>query len=266
MMSLFLSVSLMFTLLGQTSSTDRRLDDPAARLDFMEKAVAVYTIHALDGPKTTFRLRTDPVLRFTNPLAGLREGAIFCWLGECDRPEAVLQMFEKPGGSWIQEFTSLSNGPLSAESRAGKAWSASRGGVEFKPVPGAPRPAATPDQRIRQMRAIAEDFTVDDFDRNISWQRLRRLPKPFLRYGKQDCEPIDGVLICFVLTTDPEALLTIEARRGKDGPEWQYSFAPMTIWAIRGRCRGAEVWSLPYRPPSSNADGPFIVRQYRPEG
>ena len=121
-------------------------------------------------------------------------------------------MFQKRDNSWIQEFTSLSNGPLTAESRAGLAWRPSRGGVEFKPAPGAPRPAATPDQRFRQIRAIVEDFAVDDFERNMSWQRLRRLSKPFLRYGNQDCNPSDGA--CSASSLQPTPRRCSSSKRG----------------------------------------------------
>ena len=30
----------------------------------------------------------------------------------------------------------------------------------------------------------------------------------------------------------------LEARAGKDGPEWQYAFAPMTIYALKASWKG----------------------------
>ena len=45
-------------------------------------------------------------------------------------------------GTWHHEWTSLSTGPLVAKMDSPPNWNPSRGGVEFKPVPGAAKPAA----------------------------------------------------------------------------------------------------------------------------
>ena len=34
---------------------------------------------------------------------------------------------------------------------------------------------------------------------------------------------------CYVLTTDPEAYLMLEAREEKGGPAWHDAFAPFTV-------------------------------------
>ena len=76
------------------------------------------------------------------------------------------------------------------------------------------------------------------------------------RYGKPGSDVIDGALFAYVLTTDPEVYLMIEARKGKDGPEWQYAFAPMSVYGLRGSCKGQVVWSVPFRR-SGETDGTF---------
>ncbi len=39
----------------------------------------------------------------------------------------------------------------------------------------------------------------------------------------------------------------LEVRPGKDGPEWQYAFAPMTSHAVKGYWKGKIVWELAWR-------------------
>lgn len=224
-----------------------RLDDPASRLEFMKKSLATYDVHSIDDRGSKYRLQPEPILRFTNPVGGSQDGAIFFWLDEYDRPEAVVQVFRKQEGPWSQEFLSLSTSPLIAEARSGPDWTPSRGGIELRPVPDAPKPAATVEQRLLQMRTLARDFAAEDYFKNKNWSALRLLSKPLARYGKPGSDVIDGALFCFALTTDPEVLLVLEARSGKDGPEWEFAFAPMTTFAVKGSWRGREVWSLPAR-------------------
>jgi hypothetical protein len=112
------------------------------------------------------------------------------------------------------------------------------------------------------MQALAREFTAEDLFRDQSWQPLRMLTKPFARYGKAGARATDGALFAYVLTTDPEVYLMIEARAGKDGPEWQYAFAPMTIYSVRASWKGQAVWELPYRWDTASRPGePFYFRQ-----
>ena len=49
---------------------------------------------------------------------------------------------------------------------------------------------------------------------------------------------------------------------GKGGQEWQYAFAPMTMYAVKGSWKGQEVWSLPNRRTQQAETDPFHVRPY----
>jgi hypothetical protein len=264
-MNAALTLALALGLLGQAPPTGEAKDERAARLSFMKKSLTNYTLHPAGNREARYRLQADPVLRFTNPVGTSLDGAIFLWLGGDDRPEAAAQVFLNPGDRWIHELASLSTGLLVAETRAGPTWEPSRAGVEFKPVPDAPRPAEAAEQRLRQMRALAQDFAVSDDFRNKGWQPLRPLARPFARYGRWGSPLADGGLFCFALGTDPEALLMLEARPGKDGPEWHYAFAPMTCYPLKVAWKGREVWNLPYRYHPA-ATEPFHNRQVEPEG
>jgi hypothetical protein len=260
-----LALPLLLTLLGQTPKTDAEPAASAARLEFMKKAVSAHALHPRDDPKTTYRLQAEPVLRFTNTIGTAKDGAVFLWLGADDRPAAAVQIFLHRDGRWIQEFTSLATDPFDA----GTVWKPSQAGLAFKPVPGAPTPAETPDQRLRQMRALTRQCGIDVHHEQKSWNTLRMLTKPLARYGKaatgSKLKVIDGALFAYVLTTDPEAYLVLEAREGKNGPEWQYALAPESIYALRASWDRREVWSLPYRQAWQDNHAPYYVYPFAQE-
>lgn len=241
------------------------LDDPAARLEFMKRSLEVYDIRTADSPEARYRLQPDPALRFTNPVGGSKDGAIFLWLDETGRPGVVTQVFRSQEGEWKQEFTSLATTPLIAAPRAGPGWTPARAGLELRPVPEGPRPAATAEQRLVQMRALTRGFTAEDYFKNRDWSALRLLPKPLARYGRDGSDRIDGALFAYVLATDPEVLLVLEARPDKEGGQWHYGFAPMTIFAVKASWKGREVWSLPVRyGVAQDVDETFHIRVITP--
>lgn len=259
-----LSIGLILGLIGQAAPAGDPKGDRAARLDFLKASLAIYEVRPLGDGKPALRLQAEPVLRFTNPVGVSQDGAIFFWVGDDGRPEAAIQAFLQRGGAWIHDFSSLSTGPLVAETSRGPAWRPSKGGVEFRPVPEAPKPAASVETRLRQMRDLAQGFAVSDNFRENGWQPLRPMPTPFARYGKPGTALVDGAVFCFALGTDPEAYLMLEARPGRGGPEWQFAFAPQTSYALKASWKGQDVWSLPNRRPWTVTD-PFYGRVYRPE-
>ena len=223
---------------------------PAARLVAMKGAAAAYEFAREGGP---IRVQPEPAFRLGNQSNNILEGAIFLWNDAGGRPEAAAQVFlfrdqDHPEGKWIHEFTSLSTGPM-AVSRAGAVrWSPDVPGVTFRAVAGAPKPAATPAARLRQARAIAEEFKADDDLGALGrFTALRFLPAPIARYGKPGSAIEDGALFAFVDGTDPEVFLFVEARPGKDGLEWQSAYAPMSCWPLKVTHKGRLVWEVPRR-------------------
>jgi len=266
-MSIPLALTVLFAVVGQAvppadeSSADA---DAVARLAVMKKVLAAYDVRSTDDPLRDFRLQADPVMRFSNTVGSTRDGAVFLWVGEHGRPAAAVQISLRRDGLWFHELSSLSERPLVAKAANEVPWTPNRGGTEFKPVLGAPKPATTPEQRLRQMRALTKDFSVEDHFRQKDWQGLRLLSKPFARYGTPGTDVIDGALFAYVLTTDPEALLLVEARQADGGPEWQFAFAPMTVYAVKASWKGQEVWNLPMRAnhrAAGNPQEPFHVKK-----
>jgi hypothetical protein len=234
-------------------------DNAAFRLERMKDAVKSYRITTGGDHPSDLTLQTDPAFRLGKQGDGVvLEGAIFLWSDAVGRPSAAAQVFlaksvERPNGEWRHEFTSLATGPLTA-SQAGKPrWLPMMAGVAFQPIPGAPKPADKPQQRLRQMRDLAAEFRAEDNFWGRGWNTLRLLPTPICRYGMGGGTPDDGALFAFVLGTDPESFLFIEARPVASGLEWQYAFAPMTCWALKAEHKGRRVWELGQR----NSGNPF---------
>jgi hypothetical protein len=249
-------------------ASDRAPDpaDAAARLAIMQRSLSSFRIQSAEDRGAPFRLQPEPIFRFNNPVGNSKDGAIFLWLGEFDRPEVAVQVFlRRYDDQWVQEFTSLAPSRLTGQHEDGAVWSPAVAGVQLKLVPGAPRPAENVDQRLRQMRLLAQDFVAEDHFQRKSWQRLRLLAKPLARYGRPGTNLIDGALFSFVLGTDPEVYLMLEARAAKGGAEWQFALAPMSTYALKAAYKGQEVWSVPLRSnPDRGPDKPFFVRLFDP--
>jgi hypothetical protein len=244
-------------------------DDPeaAARLEFMKKSAAVYTIALDDKKKTELKLVPDPALRWNNPVSNVPDGVLFLWLGQDGRPELAAQVFIAAGTKdlWLHEFQSLALSPLKI-TRGGKEsrWRPGKPGVEFHPVPDGPAVATTPVQRLAQMKAIAEGFSAsDDFEGKSRWE-LRLLPKPLARYGKPKTEVTDGALFVFAHGTDPEVFLMVEAREVNGELKWHYALAGMTAYALKASHKGKEVWARPEQKAPFPPEKPYFILRYEP--
>ena len=115
------SIPLVIGLLAQaTAPVAEKTAERAARLEIMKASLSNYDLHANDDPKATFRMQSEPVIRFDNPISGSKDGAIFLWLGSDDRPAAAVQVYLNRTDTWLQEFSSLSTGVLSAQAVGGR--------------------------------------------------------------------------------------------------------------------------------------------------
>jgi hypothetical protein len=259
---------MIFAVLGLAPADEQTArDEGAQRLQFMKDSVTTYEF-TLEGQRSAVHLQAEPAFRLGSQGNGVLEGAIFFWNDGLDRPEAAAQVFlhrrdGAPGGIWLHEFTSLSPAPFIAEQKGRVCWTPKTAGVEFRPIPDAPKPAATLTQRARQMRNLAQDFKAQDDFGQKGWIDLRMLATPIARYGKADSRLLDGALFAFVVGTDPEVFLFIEARPGDDGPQWKYALAPMTCWPVRASWKSEHVWGLPMRS-TDDSTKPFFARAYQP--
>ena len=76
-MAVPLSVAFILGLLGQTVTSGGAHETPAARLDFMKASLKIHAVDPADDSGTIFKLGSEPVMRFTNPVGTVKDGAIF---------------------------------------------------------------------------------------------------------------------------------------------------------------------------------------------
>jgi hypothetical protein len=73
------------------------------------------------------------------------------------------------------------------------------------------------------------------------------MTQPVYRFEDAAADVIDGGLFAFSETTDPEAVLLLEAVRASDtkAAHWRYTVAKMTSRPIVAQRNEKEVWSVP---------------------
>ena len=224
-------------------------EEAKARGKFMIDALGEYKVEVQEaGQVQLAKLVPEPALRWTNTVSGTKDGIVGVWT-RGGRPDAVVQ-FAGYGTQWIFHFESTSLATLTMEHKDRTMWTPKAPGVTLRPIRNAPAPADTAVKRQAQLRRLAERFeVVDDFhpiyaEPTIERHVLRLLTKPLYRYEAAG-DLIDGALFGFVLGTDPEALLMIEAWKTSEGTAWRYAFAPMTVYGLIAKLDGTEVWNRP---------------------
>lgn len=219
---------------------DKEPEEPKKLNEAIEKSVGWYDVLPEEGATP---LAPKPVMRWRNVVRGQAGEAMMVVWAHKGRPVAMASIFPWMG-DMCHEFDSLSReGKVVAVEKDTVIWSPRAAGVDFKALPGAPAPAKTSAERLRQMKALAERFKAtmtgwreDDADR----EELRLLPRPLFRYelaAEKDPEPnlLDGGLFAYVLGTDPEVILILEAIGTAEKAEWQYAFARATSAGLEVR-------------------------------
>jgi hypothetical protein len=256
---------------GQEGEGKARRDDQKALEERWGREVAAYRVVAHSEPEVELTLKSEPVLRWTNPVRKPTVGLVFLWLGQ-GRPEAVSCFYRVHfEGRLVEahEFVSLAPVGLTAVLRGQTVWSPTGSGLQPRPITGAPRPAKTPAERLRQLHALVREFHAS-VDVDTEPTELRLLPQPVARFAGGDANatadagglarPPDGALFGFVLATDPEAWLVIDERPGPGGPAWHYAFARMSNRSLTARHRERPVWDAPRDRDDNNPRKPFCVR------
>ena len=211
---------------------------------------STYAISRDPARAERLELRREPIYRWSNPTrSGGQEGDIFLWTYR-GRPEVVASIFSHPREGRAErrlchELHSLSEAVLVVDRASPNRWEPKAPGVDLKPVPGAPEPAASPAQRSAQLRAIAREFAGRSrSEEGRSWD-LRILPRPLYRYESTDPAVIDGAVFALISDagTDPEIILVLEARKVDGIARWAYSaarFSDISLWLTH---QGKDVWS-----------------------
>jgi len=236
------------------------------RLEAMTRSAAEYTVSPSDDRKRVFKFHDVAAMRFTNPVGGTTDGALFFW-SDRGRPRAILKFFSYDNERFTPLLQSLSEDTLVAERGGTAVWHPSGPGVTFRELPDAPAPAEAAAGRLRQMKSLAGSFTgtCTDLPPGSKPIDLRLLVQPIIRYETGDdpqCK--DGAVFAFANGTAPQAVLLLEARKSGPGYRWHYAFARLTAWAVTARQGDKEVFSAEKYPFRQDPDSTFLWLPARP--
>jgi len=228
-----------------SDSTDERLQQIK---DLLEQSVDWYDVFATADGKDG--LRPQVVLRWRNAERTNTGAAVLAIWTDRGRPEAMASIFQNRNenrNEICHEFGSLSRSKIVVRDKTRVVWSPGKAGVEFHDVPDAPPPAEDGAARLRQMKSLAGRFAARKFGEGNA-EVLRLLPRPLYRYDlktSKDTDPIlrDGGMFSFVMGTDPEVVLLLEAVEREGKALWQYAFARATAYAVEASLGDRVVWS-----------------------
>ena len=216
--------------LGQEIPADLpEQDAKALTAEFRKQAkhmMAQYEFKLPERPDVKFELIPEPVLYWTNPVAGQWEGAVYLWLAE-GRPAVIANpLHQTDRRKMAHEFHQLTETPLTGLRNGKIVWRTSESGVTWTPVPDAEAPASTATARGVQMRAIARKFSAKKTEPDKVVRLLRLLPRPIYVFTPvPESEVMDGACFLLAQSTDPKVVLLLEARKTGDTSQWLYALA-----------------------------------------
>jgi hypothetical protein len=109
---------------------------------------------------------------------------------------------------------------------------------------------------VEQFHATMMGWKPDSTDR----EELRLLPRPLFRYEPKSEDIVDGAVFAFVMGTDPEVLLQLEAVKKRDKMTWQYGFTRRTSGKLEGRLGDTVVWRADRFPTQNDPKLPYFTR------
>lgn len=238
---------------------DQPKSEPKTMREFIDVSMNWYEVFPNSQGKEPAKVL--PVLRWANNARGSEDGVTLLYVHD-GLPLAATCIYP-----WMQnlqhEFESLSRGKVVARREGVVVWQPQAAGVTFAEIPGAAGPEATRPARLRQMKVLVEKFhatmmgwKTDSTDR----EELRLLPRPLFRYEPKSGAVIDGAVFAFVMGTDPEVLLQIEAVKSGDKMTWQYAFSRRTSGRLEGRLGDTVVWQADRFPVQSDPKLPHFTR------
>jgi hypothetical protein len=260
------TVSLMMptAVVGQVPAPADRSEQEASRsaawTKFYSDQAAGYEIHLDGDKKIALLLHPNAILAYSNPVR-LREqhGAVFVWTKQ-GRPEVIGTVWSKLTADLSRrrvahEFHSFSTHGVHGKRDGRQYWECAKPGIDPRPIPGAPAVASTASARLLQLRSLAKEFSAiaQDGDSNGK-HSLRLLPRPLFHFEAADAGVLEGGVFAFVMATDPELFLLLEARDTDAGPVWHYAAARFTTLARQLTHKERQVWECSARTAADDGD------------
>lgn len=253
--------------LAQASSIEPEKLTPDERLKIFINSVSEYRL-IIKGDDEPLTLRPEPLIRFDNQVGGVVDGVVMVWT-KGSRPVVAAQVFVMRDGYWIHEFQSFAEGPLTLTENDRVVWSPQVAGGKMSPIADGPTGVKQRGARTLAFKEIASQFAVtEDFrekqQADLQKYELRLLSAPLYRYEDKS-DGIDGAVFAFVHGTDPELLLTVEARTSAEETSWSYSLAPLTCWGVKARRKEKDVFASPEMLGRSTRNDPYHVWVFKPD-
>lgn len=227
-----------------------------------EKVVNTIEVEVLVADKWAKAKRLEkPLLYYGDPTRENDRGSVWAW-GDKGRPAALVELYQNVNDrtKWVYALCNTSGGKVRASLNGREWWKENASASELKDVPGAAAPAGDAAGRGRQLKALAGKFTGHEFwDPDNSRFELRRLDRPLHTYRDEDAGILDGALYTLANGTNPEIVLFVEARAGKEGakPTWQFTTGRLAHAELHVAYDGKEVFEAPRGYKLSAADKPY---------
>jgi hypothetical protein len=249
--------------LGAVDEPEKDKEEEARReqqLENMQRSAAQYTLSSADTPQRAFKFHETAALRFSNPVSGTNDGALYVWTDH-GRPQAILKFYTSSHKAYTHVWLSLSENNFVAERDGKVVWSPSEPGIKLLEIQGAPEPAETAAKRLRQMRTLSAEFSATYTATHLRAQpfELRLLTQPLLRYETDDDYRADGALFGFVQSTAPVGLLLLESRQTEGGHRWHYAYSSLVAGQLTARYRDKEVFFLDRNNTARDPKQPFVM-------
>ena len=215
------------------------------------------------GSETPLDAPADSILKWSNPDVGRVYGNVYLWTRQ-GRPVVAASIYQwfHPYQSLSIELASLSEKPVRGRHDDRQVWDARTSGVTWRKLPG-DAPAGSRTLRLIQMKRAVSRFAATLVDERTDLQGvnrvLRPLATPIYRYP-EGATPIDGAVFAFVVGTDPELLLVIEAA----DDAWRYGLARMNRDALSVALDDAEVESYPHLDDLYDSSRPYVLIDVQP--
>lgn len=208
------------------------------------------------------KLVTNPVLKWSQPVRGGQDGAVYLWL-QADRPAVIGTFFIWPNGDTnfgiSHELHALTSDRLRGDWRKEIRWRPGDPALPWKSVPDAAPPSPAAAKRSIEARQIARRFAAKSTDRNGQTSELRLQPRAFYEYqaAAEGSEWLGGSLFSLAHGTDTEVVVWLEAVKGGDKPAWKFTCVRMSDLALAVTQGGKEVWTTELAQ-YNQFDGPYL--------
>lgn len=218
---------------------------------YADRARSILAIEDTDSPRT-LTLHSNAILQYSNPVRPQSQhGSVHLWT---DRgvPRMIGAIWSGENAEDTEqrdlsyEFHSLSESPLQVTlANTSLKWTPRKSGLEWVELKGLPDPHTSRSLRLVQMRRIAAGWQAAGLKEEAE---LRLLPQPLYRYPESVEGPFDGAIFAFVMGTDPELFIVLEAwaKSPTAAAGWRISPARLTGTPLKLTNDQDEVlWSSP---------------------